>query len=61
MHRAAMLSSNGYIILRDLLSEMARSDATLPHPAIGLLENGVQDCDIPQDIAGFHGMIGVFS
>ena len=56
-----MLSSNGYIILRDLLSEMARSDATLPHPAIGLLENGVQDRDIPQDIAGFHGMIGVFS
>jgi len=56
-----MLSSNGYIILRDLLSEMARSDATLPHPSIGLLENGVQDCDIPQDIAGFHGMIGVFS
>ena len=45
-----MLSSNGYIILRNLLSEMARSDATLPHPAIGLLENGVQDCDIPQDV-----------
>ena len=56
-----MLSPNGHIILRDLLSEMERSDATLPHPAIGLLENGVQDCDIPQDIAGSHGMIGVFS
>ena len=56
-----MLSSNGYIILRDLLSEMARLDTTLSHLAIGLLENGVQDCDIPQDIAGFHGMSGVFS
>lgn len=56
-----MLSSNGHIILQDLLSEMARSDATLPHPAIGLLENGVRDRDIPQDIAGFPGMIGVFS
>ena len=56
-----MLSSNGHIILQDLLSEMARSDATLPHPAIGLLENGVRDRDITQDIAGFPGMIGVFS